>query len=174
MEGEAGADTSERASCDELEKVRLRGDRGSSPSIATSSSDASSCTDGGDRGEYRWGVRKSVHTGPTRCSVVSRLHVTGVLSTLLAPQGFTLDHGIADPGVGILALLSNCTGVFQISMSHSGAGDGGCDLSGVLGCVPGGVSTPMPVRGADSGCEMCPSSQPHMDSSSGSSESSSS
>ena len=114
-----------------------------------------------------------MRAGPTYCGVVSRLHVTGVLSTLLAPQGFTLDHGIADPGVGILALLFNYTAV-QISMSHSGAGDGGCDLSGVLGCVPGGVSAPMPVRGADSGCEMCPCSQPHMDSSSGSSESSSS
>ena len=45
MEGEAGADPSERASCDESEKFRLQGVRGDSPSIATSSNDASSWMD---------------------------------------------------------------------------------------------------------------------------------
>ena len=62
VEGEAGADTSEWASCDELQKARLRGDRGSSPSIATSSSDASRCTDGGTEGGVRvGGAEKCVH-----------------------------------------------------------------------------------------------------------------
>ena len=53
VEGEVGADTFEQPSYDEAEKARLRGDKGSSPSIATNSSDASSCTDAwGDIGEY--------------------------------------------------------------------------------------------------------------------------
>ena len=43
VEGEAGADVSDWASCDEVENARLREDRGSLPSIATS--DASSCYD---------------------------------------------------------------------------------------------------------------------------------
>ena len=77
--------------------------------------------------------------------------------------GFTLDHGI---------LLFACTGV-QISMSPSGIGGGDCGLTVVPGCVPNGVSTPIPVHGADSGCEMCPSSHPQMDSSSSWSDSSS-
>ena len=45
VEGEAGADPSKRASCDESKTFRLRGLRGCSPSIATSSNDASSRTD---------------------------------------------------------------------------------------------------------------------------------
>ena len=67
VEGEAGLDPSERPPCDEVEKLRLRGrgGGGSSPSIATSSSDASSCTDvWGDRGEKGWGVRNVVRVGP--------------------------------------------------------------------------------------------------------------
>ena len=44
VEGEAGTDLSERASCDEAEQFRLRGVRGCSPSIATSSNGASSRT----------------------------------------------------------------------------------------------------------------------------------
>ena len=66
VEGEAGADPSERASCDESEKFRLRGVRGDSPSIATSSNDASSWMDAwGDSGEFGCGVRNVVRTGPT-------------------------------------------------------------------------------------------------------------
>ena len=45
VEGEAGVDPSERVACDESEKFRLRGVRGDSPSIATSSNDASSWAD---------------------------------------------------------------------------------------------------------------------------------
>ena len=56
VEGEAGADPSERASCDESEKFRLRGLRGCSPSIATSSNDASSRTDA-------WGTEGSSVVG---------------------------------------------------------------------------------------------------------------
>ena len=68
VEGEAGAESSapERAPCDGVEKLRLRGGGGSSPSIATSSSDTSSCTDAlGDIGENGWGVRNVVCAGPT-------------------------------------------------------------------------------------------------------------
>ena len=66
VEGEAGAESSERAPCDEDEKFSLRGRGGSLPSIATSSSDASSCTDAwGDIGENGWGVRNVVRVGPT-------------------------------------------------------------------------------------------------------------
>ena len=57
-EGGAGPESSERAYFDEAEKARRRGERGSSPSIATSSSDASNCTDAnGDSRE--WWVRCS-------------------------------------------------------------------------------------------------------------------
>ena len=45
VEREVGADSSEQTSCDEVEKLRLRVRGGSSPSIATSSSDASTCMD---------------------------------------------------------------------------------------------------------------------------------
>ena len=66
VEGEAGADPSKRASCDESKKFRLRGWRGDSPCIATSSNDASSWMDAwGDNGEFGCGVRNVVRTGPT-------------------------------------------------------------------------------------------------------------
>ena len=79
VEGEAGAELSERAPCDEVKKLRLWGEGGSSPSIATSSSDASSCTDAwGDIGENGWGVRNVVHAGLTCCGVAICLHGVGV------------------------------------------------------------------------------------------------
>ena len=66
VDGEAGADVSERASCGKAENAKLRGDRGSSPSIATRSNDASSCTDTwGDIGGYGCGVWNVVRAGPT-------------------------------------------------------------------------------------------------------------
>ena len=39
----------------------------------------------------------------------------------------------------------------QILMSHSGAGDGGCDFAGVLGCVASGVSASSLAGGGDAG-----------------------
>ena len=57
--------------------------------------------------------------------VVNHPHVMGIWSVPLAPLGFTLDHGIIDPGVGSQGLLFACTGV-QISMSPSGFGGGDC------------------------------------------------
>ena len=67
VEGEAGADPSERVSRDESQKFRLRGVRGDPPSIATSSNDVSSWMDAwGDRGEFGCGIRNVVRTGPTR------------------------------------------------------------------------------------------------------------
>ena len=59
--------------------------------------------------ECGWGVQNVVRAGPTSCGVVSRLHVTGVTSSLCVPLGFVLEHGIKDPGVVILALLFSCT-----------------------------------------------------------------
>ena len=72
------------------------------------------------------GVRKVVHACPTRCDMVSRLHVTGVLCTLFAPRGLyralywtmgsrtrvwaSRPPSSTGPGVGILALLFNGLG----------------------------------------------------------------
>ena len=165
VEGEAGADPSEQASCDESEKFRLRGVRGCSPSIATSSNDASSRTDAWeDRGEFGCGVRNVVRTGPTWCGVRCRPPVAGVRSVPVVPVGFILGQGMLEPGVCSRGLLFICTGV-QISMSPSGVGGGDRGLAGVPSWDPGGVSLSIPVLGADVGCETYSSSHPHMDSS---------
>ena len=50
-------------------------------------------------------------------------------------------------GRGAWARLFTCTGV-QSSISHSDAGERGCDVTGVLGCVAGGVSNLTSARGA--------------------------
>ena len=105
VEGEVGADSSERTPYDEVEKLRLRGRGGSSPSIATSS-DASSCTDAwGDMGKKGCGVRNVVRGGPTWYGVAAAAYIEGVRSTLLAVVGCTADHSASVPGVGLLALL---------------------------------------------------------------------
>ena len=68
IEGESGAETSERVSCDEASRFRLsRGEAPPSPSIATNSNNTNSCRDTwDDRGERGGGVRNVVRTGPTR------------------------------------------------------------------------------------------------------------
>ena len=79
VEGEASAETTERVSCDEVEKSSLRGDRGSSPCIATSSNDPSSCTHAwGGIGESGGGVQIVGRAGPTLYGVAVRLHIMGV------------------------------------------------------------------------------------------------
>ena len=119
----------------------------------------------GDIGECGCGVPNVVRASPTQYGVADCLHVRGVVSALFILLGLTMDHCTVNLGVGSQALFFTYIGV-QISMSHRGAGGVGCDLAGELGCVVGGVSIPMAVRGANSGRENSPSSQPQIDSSS--------
>ena len=103
-----------------------------SPSIATSSNNASSRTNAwGDSGECGCGVRNVVRTGPTWCGVGCCPPITGVQSVPVAPIGFTLDRGIMDPGVGSRGLSLACIGV-QISMSPSEVGGGDRGLAVML------------------------------------------
>ena len=115
----------------------------------------------GDRG---W-VRKVLCAIPIRKGG-SRSSACCQGSVLPGILGATADHYGVTAGEVARCLFVTCTGV-QTSMSHRGEGGCGCEFAGVLGCVAGGVSTPHPVRGADSGqrgCVKSASSHPHNDS----------
>ena len=160
------AGVSERDPCDDAWKWRAcRGKGGASPSIATSSNDASDCKDTcGDRGDRGCGVRnvvrapslvwRSGHIACGRCAV----HAPGARRRHRRTTGWL----VWMCGVSLRGFFAACTGV-QISISQKGEGGGGC----VFGCVAGGVSILIPVHGAgERGCVSSVSSHPHSDSSS--------
>ena len=73
--------------------VEFAGGRGASPSIATSSNDASSCRDAcGDTGEWGCGVWKVVRAVPTWYGVDEASHVAGVCSRCRAPASVIADQ----------------------------------------------------------------------------------